>query len=501
MRTKKSVLNLLSDILPFFIIGILNFFRVKFILNYYGTETNGYIQLISQIFSYLALAEAGFGTAVVYKLYKPLAENNKEKISEIVNGSKLIFKKIAIVMTIGSILCTVAIPLFVNRGSLTISFLVVVFLLYSINYIIEYFTVYPYTSLLQADQNQYIFTFYRNTVKIIFGIAELFLMSYKVNIILIIFINIIFTISYVLVLLKKIKKIYPWLNKTAVKDTSAFGMTKDVIVHKLSTLLSSKTDSILLSNFSLAYVTLYTSYNYILDFIATIISKIFNALKASYCNIVALEKQETKKYFEFFVTFSFFAACFCATVFDTTVNRFIKIIWLGQDYSLQQSVVHLFTIIMFGRIIINPIYIARDSKGLYKETKMFTVMQAVSNLVISLLLVKKYNILGVLIGTILSQYLILIPMNIKIVYKRIFKGEFKTYLTKTIFSIIVVVITLLADNLCLKFLSLETKIAVMGFMVLIAILNFAIITLLYVIFDKDFRLIIKEIKQKIRRKK
>ena len=291
MRTKKSIFNFIADVFPFFIIGFLNFIRVKYIIKYYGTDANGYMQLISQIFSYLALAEAGFGTAVIYKLYKPLANKDKESISSIVNGSKIIFKKIALVMSIGSIICTIAIPFFVNKGNLNNTFLILIFILYSVNYLIEYFVVYPYTSLLQADQNQYVFTSYRNAVKIAFGVVELLLMRYKVSLILLILLNIIFTLFYILRVTSKIKKMYPWLDKEAKPDTSAFKMTKDVMVHKFSSLVFSKTDPIILSNFSLGYVTLYTSYNYILDFITSIVSKIFNAIKSSYCNIVALEKK------------------------------------------------------------------------------------------------------------------------------------------------------------------------------------------------------------------
>ena len=66
---------------------------------------------------------------------------------------------------------------------------------------------------------------------------------------------------------------------------------------------------------------------------------------------------------------------------------------------------------MIGRIIINPIYVARDSKGLYQESKWFTLFQAFLNFVLSIILVKKYNIFGVLIATLISQLIVLIPCN------------------------------------------------------------------------------------------
>lgn len=501
MRTKKSIFNFVADVFPFFIMGFLNFIRVKYIIKYYGTDANGYMQLISQIFSYLALAEAGFGTAVIYKLYKPLANKDKESISSIVNGSKIIFKKIALVMSIGSIICTIAIPFFVNKGNLNNTFLILIFILYSVNYLIEYFVVYPYTSLLQADQNQYVFTSYRNVVKIAFGVVELLLMRCKVSLILLILLNIIFTLFYILRVTSKIKKMYPWLDKEAKPDTSAFKMTKDVMVHKFSSLVFSKTDPIILSNFSLGYVTLYTSYNYILDFITSIVSKIFNAIKSSYCNIVALEKKEDKKYYNMFLSFSFFAGTFCACVFDATVKPFVKIVWLGKSYFLSTIIVHMFSIIMFGRIIINPIYVARDSKGLYKETKGFTVAQAIVNIVLSLILVQKYKILGVLIGTVVSQYLVLIPLNVKIVYEKIFNGDIKIFLKKLCISIISIAILFFINYKLQVIFSIKTKLDVIIYMLIIAFVDVIISLIFFTVIDNDFKELVKQIKSKVRRSK
>jgi len=501
MRTKKSFYNLLSDVFPFFVLGIFSFIRVNFIIKYYGVDANGYMQLITQIFSYLALAEAGFGTAVIYKLYKPLADKDYKKISQIVNGSKIIFKRIAKIMTLGSLICAIVIPLFVSKGDLTNSFLIIIFLLNSIHYLIEYFVVYPYTSLLQADQNQYVFNSYKNIIKILFGILELILMSYRVSLIAIVGINILFTFVYIVIVLRKVKKLYPWLDKNAKPDTSAFGMTKDVMVHKLSSLVFSKTDPIILSNFSLGYVTVYTSYSYILDFLTTIVSKLYNSIRASYCNIVASNNPTDKKYFNMFLSFSFIIACFCAVTFHVCVNPFIKIAWLGEGFALKEYVVLMFSLIMFGRIIINPIYVARDSKGLYKETKSFTIIQAVVNIALSLLLVRKYQIFGVLLATVISQYLILIPCNVKLTYEKVFPEDLKKFIHKFTFSLVNSLIIYLIDLFILSVLPIENLFNLLVFMVIVAAINFIECFTIYYFFDKDFKLLVNELLNKLRRKK
>lgn len=501
MRTKKSIYNFISDVLPFLILGVLSFVRIRFIISNYGSDTNGYMQLISQIFSYLALAEAGFGTAVIYKLYKPLADKDKSLVSSIVKGSKVIFKRIALIMSIGSLIIAFLIPLFINKGSLTNSFIIIIFLLYTINYLIEYFLVYPYTSLMQADQNQYVFTLSRNIMKVTFGILELVLMALKINLMLIIIINIVFTLCYIFFVLRKTKKMYPWLDDNAQPDTSAFKMTKDVMVHKLSSLVFSKTDPIILSTFSLNYVTLYTSYNYILDFITTIVSKLYNALRASYCNIVVSNNDNVeKKYFDMFLSFSFFIGCFCCTTFQSLVNPFVKILWLGNDYSLSEIIVLIFTLIMLGRIIVNPIFVARDSKGLYQESKWFTLLQAILNLVLSLLLVKKWNIFGVLIATLISQLIILIPCNVSLVYKKVFNQKVFGFYKKYILLIINGILLYLINREIYNLFSLNNTLILIIFMAIIALFNLIETIIVYYIFDRDYKKLINEILRKIRRK-
>ncbi len=501
MRTKKSIYNFLSDAIPYLILGVLSFLRIKYIIKFYGEDTNGYVQLITQIFAYLALAEAGFGTAVIYKLYKPLAEKDYKKISSIVNGSKIIFKKIALIMTTGSVVCSVIIPFFINKGTLSVTFIVFLFLLNTGHYLLEYFLVYPYTSLLQADQNQYIFNFYRNVIKILFGILELYLMSLKLNLLLIVGINAIFTIVYILLVMRKIKILYPWLDKCEKPDTSAFKMTKDVIVHKLSNLIFTKTDPIILSKYSLGYVSIYSAYNYILEFLTTIISKLYNALRASYCNIVALGKSEDKKYFKMFLAFSFFIASFCSVTFYITVNPFVGKLWLSDEYTLKLSVVFLLAMIMFGRIIINPIYVARDSKGLFKETKMFTVIQAIVNIVLSLALVKKYQIFGVLLATVISQYIILIPSNVYIVYKNVFNENIKDFIFKFVTSLLNSFLLVFINYMLVSKMAFETKISTILYLLLIVFINFIECFIFYILGDKDFKGLIIEILGKMRGRK
>ena len=276
-------------------------------------------------------------------------------------------------------------------------------------------------------------------------------------------------------------------------------MTKDVIVHRISSLVFTKTDPIILSRYSLGYVSIYSAYNYILDFLTTIVSKLYNALRASYCNIVALGQTEDKKYFRMFLSFSFFIATFCGITFFTTTNIFVGQIWLNKSNVLEASVVLLFSIIMYGRIVINPIYVARDSKGLYKETKSFTVIQAITNIILSLILVRKYEIFGVLLATVISQYLILIPCNVRVVYKDVFNEKIWSFTYKFLISIGMLIILYFADTCILNMFTLLTKTDALLAMSTVCVSNLVLVCVLYYIFDIDFKLLMSTVLRKMRK--
>ena len=85
MRTKKIFLNMVCDILPYLLIGVVGIIKMDVLIKYIGDVGNGYYQTINQIISYVFLAQAGFSDAVTYSLYKPFAENNKDNNVDIID--------------------------------------------------------------------------------------------------------------------------------------------------------------------------------------------------------------------------------------------------------------------------------------------------------------------------------------------------------------------------------------------------------------------------------
>ena len=110
VRTRKIFLNMLCDILPYLLIGVVGIIKMDVLITYIGDAGNGYYQTINQIISYVFLAQAGFCDAVIYSLYKPFANKNKDDINAIYGGARKIFKRIGYI--IFGIICLVTLGLY-----------------------------------------------------------------------------------------------------------------------------------------------------------------------------------------------------------------------------------------------------------------------------------------------------------------------------------------------------------------------------------------------------
>ena len=166
VRTKKTLLNILCDTIPYVLIGIVGLVKVNFLIKYIGDVGNGYYQVINQIITYVFLAQIGFPEAVVYALYKPFAKQNKDDINSIYSGSRKICKIIGTVI-LGLIfivsLCLYLFYGFVDgyRNSALICFVVI-----ATSYLISFFgRGQTYFAVLSANQEKFVYSLTTNLVK------------------------------------------------------------------------------------------------------------------------------------------------------------------------------------------------------------------------------------------------------------------------------------------------------------------------------------------------
>ena len=100
-NSNRTILNISLVIISQLVSVVSGIILPKIFLNYFGSETNGLVASITQFLSYISLIEGGLGSVYLARLYKPLVDNDKEKLSKVVNAGKRYFRIISFVL-IGS---------------------------------------------------------------------------------------------------------------------------------------------------------------------------------------------------------------------------------------------------------------------------------------------------------------------------------------------------------------------------------------------------------------
>lgn len=481
MRTQKSIINLISNIFSLLIISFGRFFLTKLFIQRLGADINGLYQLFGQIVAYLNLAEGGVGTALTFALYKPLAERNIIKINSILSTVKRVYLYIGFIILAISVLLSPFLNYFINTN-LGKKELGILFILYTFKISIDYFTNIP-RFLLQADQKEYKLNFIITIFKSLDMILQFYLLffGYSLYFILIKEIVIIFlTNKFVKI---KVKKEYKWLDlNLKLKDYSCLKNTKYLIIHSLCSAIVYNTDYILLGKFqNLKDITLYSSYLMLINFVLSIPLRAINSLGASFGNLIAEnDLRKLKQVFLELFTVTFYVASICGVIIYYTVSDFI-VLWLGKSFVIQKTSVLMLVLIFIHSLARQPVSILVNSSGLFKETRQSVLIEMTLNFGISLILVKKYGIEGVIFGTLLAHLFSNFWYYPLICYKNVLKEKLRNYI-KIYFENLLELVCLFFINGFIIEKYLNFNLTLQNFVIKIIILglmNFIIQTLFY----------------------
>lgn len=498
MRKTNSIKNLLSNIIPFIILTILGFFRVNVLLKYLGVEIFSLNQLFFQIFAYISLAEGGIGALINQQYYKLIATKDKKKINELYTSSKKLFNNISIIIfTIGFIL-SFFLKYFTNNN-LSPLYMQIVFILFIVRAIMEY-VYYPPRIIMQADQKMYKTNIIYNSYRILEMFVDIIALLMGANYIIILLLSSLIRFIMYNHMNKKVFGDYPWLKITKTASNIKIKGIKDMMAIKFAGVANENTDIVLISTFlTPLQVTIYASYNYIIKFLNDLAYMIYSSILASFGNVINKENQEYSiKVFEEINFLFLIIAVIFSTITFSSINSFISL-WIGRKFIVSNLTLCLFVLLLFYNISKRSFLIQRDAAGLFKETSKINVIESLTNIIISLLLVKEYGIKGVLFGSILASLFTNFWFMPKLVYKQYKLSPYK-YFGKFFYHLFLSIFISYIGQHIYKLLNINNLIIWIFYTILFAIINIIIIVGIEYILFKPFRSLIKKIINTIFRK-
>lgn len=410
-----------------------NFVVRKVFIMMLGEEYLGLSGLFSDILSMLSLAELGFGTSIVFSLYKPLAEGNTEKIKSLMDLFKKVYQVIGIFVLAAGVSLTPFLGFFVKEMPQDIPYIEWIYILNVVNTGVSYFFIYK-ASLLFADQKKYVEMIINTVVKLISAALQLLVLLFTRNYILYLCLIICATFLQNVVVSLKVDRMYPFLKdkqiqKLEPEDTAVIKRNVGAMVfHKIGHVAVFSTDSIIMAKFvSVAAVGIYSNYMLIRKALINVIDLFFVSIAASMGNVNACETDE-KKYevyghVYFLSAWMFGFICICLLCLYTP---FITL-WLGEEYLLPFSTVFVIVLNFYMYCMRMPVNNTKEAMGLFWNDRFKPIFEVIVNLVVSIVLVRQFGIDGVLWGTLISTVTVPFLVEPYVLYKRGLKKRVSEY--------------------------------------------------------------------------
>lgn len=504
MRIKNSLLNYSTGIIIRLVTLILNFTSRTVFISTLGVAYLGINGLMLNVMSMLSIAELGIGTAITFSLYKPLHDKNEQKIIQLMSFFKKIYKIIGVIL----LLLGMVLIIFINyiiKDPGNVENIRLIFFLYLVSTVLPYFVNYKEV-LIKADQKEYKLA----TVTVVFSILNvtfqiLILLLFK-NFILYLISNIIITFSQALYINYKITKIYPILNNKSNERLPSEELNnikrniKALFFHKIGGFSIHSTDNIIISSFiNVSTVGIYSNYTMIINAVNSFVTLFFSSVTASMGNLIASSDNAKKlKIFELINFIGFWLYGLISIFFLNLLNPTIEL-WLGEQFLLSKGIIIVIIINFYLTGMRMSIETVKTAAGLYDVDKYSPLIQAAVNLVASIILVNKWGLLGVFIGTLISSLVLPIWQRPYLLYKYVFKVSSKYYFLKFLNYFIVILVISAITSLILNKYFVAYTISNYIIRIIICIVVPNIIIILIFIKTREFKGILDIIKSLFRR--
>lgn len=426
-RTTNVIRNLLSAFLTGIIGTIFPFFVRTYTIRYLGSEYMGLNNLCASILHVLSAADLGIANAFAFRLYKPMAEGNKEEVCRLLGFYRKAYLAIGMVILGAGLVLLPFIKLFISQNIPDGVNVYSIFFLYLLNTVLSY-TVFAYKNLLfSADQRK---DYESLTTTLSFGllyIGQIMLVCRKQYYLSVCMLPVSTLFCNLLRNWIASRKYPGYIHFGMISREGAADLKRDIFsvaVYKFRDISRNAFDNIVISTFAgLVVLSDYQNYYMVLTVPVWMLTIMYMSVLPSVGNFAVSNSQGEmygiykKNVFIMSFLAAWFAICYCFLIQD-----FIAI-WLGAQFQLPWAAAILFSIYIYLHGEVMNIKIMRESIGLWNQGRIWAGIEMAANILLNVLLVNWMGIEGIILATILSILLISIPVENRIIFSRYFNGK------------------------------------------------------------------------------
>lgn len=432
MRTRNSIVNIGASVVSNIVTVAVGLVTQRIFVDTLNIEYLGINGLFANIISMLAIAELGIGSAIVYSLYKPLANNDTATIKSLMQFYKKSYRVIAVIVLSLGLAIMPFLGLIVGKVSIPES-IHFIFTLFLFDVILSYLLAYK-RSILYADQKNYIINNIHTVYTIIVNVLQILILILTANFILFLTVKILMRFVENVAITIIANRRYPILKEKDIAPLDStikqdiFTKIKALIFHKVGAFVVLGSDNIIISIFlGITSVGLYANYLLIITAISMLMSQAFSAITASVGNLLVTSSAEKSYQVYRRVRFAnFWLASLVSISLLVCMDSFVKV-WIGEQFILPLGVLIALAINLYLNLFRSALGSFKEAAAIFHEDRFVPIVESAVNIIAAIILLHFFGLAGVFLGTICSNFVLHLFSYPRYVYTKLFKRSYAEY--------------------------------------------------------------------------
>ncbi len=406
MRTRYTLINMLVNIGGQFFTMLLSFINRMVFIHCLSAAYLGVNGLFTDVLSILNFAELGIGTAMVFSMYEPAARDDEQKLARLMNLYKWMYRAVAATVLLFGL---VLLPFlsYLIKGGEGIEHITLIYMIYVLGSASSYLLNYK-SSIYQAYQKGYIRAGWNMVCEFIKTVLQIAILLLTGNFILYLVVQQAVQFLPNIMVSRRVDKEFPYLKecRELPDREERSGILKNIgamSMHKLAIVIVRNTDSLLMSSFiGLTTVGLYSNYRLVINALNNLMTKVVTAFSGSVGNFAALENSD--RLYQVYKEMDFLFFMLSGYLTGGLMMLFNPLIALlfGEEYCFPMATVVFIVTEFYITRMRQTNLLFREVMGLFWNDRYKAVAESIINLAVSLVLVQRYGVTGIIWGTIIS---------------------------------------------------------------------------------------------------
>ncbi len=401
-KESKIKNNLISSLIYQVVLISLSFLLPRLYLENFGSEVNGVLSTIKQIFVYLFLLEAGVGLATTQALYERIGKKDYKSASEVLAATHSYYIKTGIIYFV-IVLAIAIVYAYVIPTSIDSNVVFIIIILTALPALFSYFVQAKYRILMEVDGRRYVINNAETVLQIASNAGKILVLLLTDSLILIQLVYCIIYLTQLIYLYFYAKRRYKWLDLKAKPDFKAISQKNSVLVHQLSGMVFNNTDVILISalcDFKVA--SIYAIYNMFFSQVQNFITNVVSSFTFALGQMFHTDRERFDKLYNAYETFYIMATCIIYTLMAVFLLPLIQIYTSGindAEYT-NAFLVLLFVIMNLASNAKMPSSGIIEYAGEFEKTRFHAIWEMIINITVSVVAILYMGICGAILGTI-----------------------------------------------------------------------------------------------------